>query len=326
MLCDPGDVVLIEDRSYPTAMETLKPMKLSAFPVRIDHGGIVVEELASVLEKWEGKLPKCIYTMPTGQNPTGVTMSLERRKSFYAVCQKYDIIIIEDDPYYFLQLGEPSAKGPDGEFSASNLLKGLIPSLLSLDTDGRVIRFDSFSKVMVPGSRTGSITSNKTFVERIIRHNEVNIQSASGFSQLILYSILSRWTHDGYLQWLEKIRLEYTRRRDALMAAFDKYLPKDLCSWNRPNSGMFLWIDVNLAAFPRPAGLTDEEFAADFEARAFEKAVENNVLLAKGQWFIVPPSSMLKHAGFRATYAAASDEQMILAAQRLAQTLRDLLV
>jgi len=94
-------------------------------------------------------------------------------------------------------------------------LKALIPTYLSMDIDGRVMRMDSFSKVIAPGTRVGWITASKQIVERFIRHNECSNQNPSGISQLILYKLLDEsWGHDGYLQWLINLRLQYTKRRD----------------------------------------------------------------------------------------------------------------
>ncbi|ODV64113.1 PLP-dependent aminotransferase family protein [Ascoidea rubescens DSM 1968] len=325
-ICNQNDTILIEEQTYPTALETAIPFKLNVVPVALDSGGIVAEKLDNLLTNWHLSSksipkPKLIYTMPTGQNPTGITMSLERRKQFYRVCQKHDILIVEDEPYYFLQLGSPVK----GEFTSENFTKNLVPSLLSLDTDGRVVRLDSFSKVMLPGSRTSWVTANEIFVERILRQNEVNIQTASGISQLIIYTILTKWGDLGYLKWLEKIRLLYTSRRDSLMKSFEKYLPKDLCSWNCPASGMFLWIKIDIEKFPKPSkDFSEEQWASIFEEKVYEKTIDNNVILAKGGWFIVPPSEKLKTAGFRATYASATVEDMNKAAERLAKTLIDL--
>jgi aromatic amino acid aminotransferase I len=110
-----------------------------------------------------------------------------------------------------------------------------------MDVDGRVLRMDSFSKVVVPGSRLGWVTASEQIVERFIRHAEVANQGPSGFSQVILHKLLDeRWGHEGYLRWLMNLRMEYTKRRDVMVAACEEFLPREVVSWNTPQAGMFV--------------------------------------------------------------------------------------
>ncbi len=103
------------------------------------------------------------------------------------------------------------------------------------------MRMDSFSKVLVPGSRLGWITASEQMVERYIRHSEVCNQGPAGFSQVILHRLLDgHWGHEGYLRWLMNLRTEYTKRRDVILAACEDYLPAEIVSWNAPTAGMFV--------------------------------------------------------------------------------------
>ena len=132
---------------------------------------------------------------------------------------------------------------PDVPLPASHaeFLEALVPSLLSMDTDGRVMRMDSFSKVIAPGSRTGWITASEQIVERFVRHSEVSVQNPSGISQILLYKLLDEsWGHGGYLDWLINLRKEYTRRRDVILHACETHLPREVASWNPPAAGMFV--------------------------------------------------------------------------------------
>ena len=129
-----------------------------------------------------------------------------------------------------------------------SFLSTLIPSLLSMDIDGRVLRMDSFSKVLVPGSRLGWVTGSAQVIERYIRHAEVASQGPSGFSQVILWKLLDEtWGHEGYLRWLMELRMHYTRRRNMLLAACEEHLPREVVSWSPPAAGMF----VSGLAYPR---------------------------------------------------------------------------
>lgn len=225
----------------------------------MDGEGLLPEAMDEVLTNWDAKSrgarkPFLLYTVPSGQNPTGATQGTERRKAIYKVAQKHDVYIIEDEPYYFLQM-QPytGANSPSVPPPASNeeFLKALVPTYLSMDIDGRVMRMDSFSKVIAPGTRVGWITASEQIVERFIRHNECSNQNPSGISQVVLYKLLDEsWGHDGYLKWLINLRLQYTERRDVILAACGKYLPKDIVTWDPPAAGMF--VSYSSALHPRP--------------------------------------------------------------------------
>jgi aromatic amino acid aminotransferase I len=249
MFCERGDYVLSEEYTFASAVETAAPLGVKFLGVKMDSEGLLPESLDEILSNWDVKerkarKPFLLYTVPTGQNPTGATQGVERRKAVYKVAQKHDVYIIEDEPYYFLQMqpytgaGAPPVPPPANH---EEFLKALAPTYLSIDVDGRVMRMDSFSKVIAPGTRVGWITASEQIVERFIRHNETSIQNPSGLSQMVLYKLLDEgWGHGGYLDWLIDLRLAYTKRRDGLLAACEKFLPTDLISWNPPAAGMFV--------------------------------------------------------------------------------------
>ncbi|KAK4185536.1 PLP-dependent transferase, partial [Podospora australis] len=238
------DSILTEEFSFSTALETATPLGVKVFGVKIDEEGLIPQDMDRLLTNWDetssgARKPHLLYTVPSGQNPTGATQSEQRRREIYNVCQKHDLFIIEDEPYYYLQMPSSRSPSPVPE-TPEQFVESLIPTILSMDTDGRVLRMDSFSKVVVPGSRLGWITASAQIVERYIRHAEVANQGPSGFSQVILHKLLDEtWGHDGYLRWLMNLRGEYTKRRDTLLAACEKYLPKEVVSWGVPKAGMF---------------------------------------------------------------------------------------
>ncbi|KAG8504611.1 Kynurenine/alpha-aminoadipate aminotransferase, mitochondrial [Galemys pyrenaicus] len=163
----------------------LQPLGCNILNISSDEYGIVPESLKDILSKWKPEdakdpkknTPKLLYTVPNGSNPTGNSLSSNRKKEIYEVfsktvvcgqlARKYDFLIIEDDPYYFLQFNKPWA-----------------PTFLSMDVDGRVIRADSFSKVLSSGLRIGFITGPKPFIERIILHTQVSSMHPSTFTQV----------------------------------------------------------------------------------------------------------------------------------------------
>jgi aromatic amino acid aminotransferase I len=249
MLCERGDYILAEQYTFSSAVETALPMGVKFLGIKMDDQGMIPEVLDEILSNWDfnvqgARKPFVLYTVPSGQNPTGATQGVARRRAIYKVAQKHDIYILEDEPYYFLQMQPYTGQNaPDVPPPASNeeFLRSLVPTFLSMDIDGRVMRMDSFSKVIAPGTRCGWITASEQIVERFVRANETSVQNPSGLSQMVLFKMLDEhWGHDGYLKWLINLRMEYTSRRDILLAACEKYLPRELVSWNPPAAGMFV--------------------------------------------------------------------------------------
>lgn len=251
MFSQRGDVVLTEDYTFATAVETAAPMGVRMVGVGLDNEGLLPESLDDILSNWDeaargARKPFLLYTVPTGQNPTGATQSEQRRREVYKVAQKHDLYILEDEPYYFLQMQPytgPDSPGVPPPKTHAEFLKSLVPSFLSMDTDGRVMRMDSFSKVVAPGARVGWITASQQIVDRFMKHIDVSTQAPSGISQLVLFKLLDEhWGHAGFLDWLVHIRMEYTQRRDVMLGACEKYLPKEVMSWKPPMAGMFVSI------------------------------------------------------------------------------------
>lgn len=251
MFCDKarGDSIITDEYAFSTALETAEPLGIKTFGVKIDKEGLIPESMDELLSNWDEKArgarrPHVVYTVPSGQNPTGTTMSAARRRAVYEVCQKHDVYIIEDEPYYYLQMqpytGRDAPAVPPPA-TTEEFLDSLIPSLLSMDVDGRVLRMDSFSKVVIPGSRMGWVTGSEQIIERYQRHAEVASQGPAGISQIIVWKLLDdTWGHEGYLRWLMNLRLEYTQRRNNLLAACEDFLPTEVVSWNPPAAGMFV--------------------------------------------------------------------------------------
>ncbi|KAI1433765.1 putative L-kynurenine/alpha-aminoadipate aminotransferase [Xylaria sp. CBS 124048] len=337
MFCDRNrrDAVLTEEYSFSTALETITPMGIKVFGVGIDEEGLLPKELDAILSGWDEEVrgarkPTVLYTVPSGQNPTSTTMGLQRRRDVYEVCRKHDVFIFEDEPYYYLQMPpyDPAKSTGTGAVDGSALspespeefLKSLVPTLLSIDVDGRVLRMDSFSKVTVPGSRMGWVTGSSQVIERFIRHNECSSQGPAGISQVLLYKLLDEtWGHEGYLRWLMRLRSEYAGRRDALLDACEKHLPKDLVQWTPPTTGMFLWLRVDHTRHPS-AG---KKSILEIEAAIFESCIERGVLVCPGSWFLaggedVEPSGLC----FRTTFAAASHDNMDVAIERFGEAVR----
>ena len=329
MFCTRGDYIISEEYTFSAAVESAAPMGIRFAGIRMDEQGLLPDDLDHVLAHWDpssrhgARKPRVLYTVPTGQNPTGATQGAARRRQIYRVCQKHDIYIFEDEPYYFLQMppynGASSTPSPPPP-SHDAFLRGLDPSYLRMDVDGRVLRMDSFSKVIAPGARVGWITASEQVVERYRMHADVSTQSPSGVSQLLLFKLLDEhWGHAGYLDWLLHIRREYTARRDAIVAACDRYLPRDLVSWDPPMAGMFHWLRVRWQRHP----LAGRSSVAEIEEAIFLKVIEHGALVMRGSWFRAEPQAEHEDMFFRATYAAAPAEKITEAIRRFGEALRE---
>ncbi|KAF2106581.1 aromatic amino acid aminotransferase 1 [Lophiotrema nucula] len=240
--------LLTEQYCYMNAVQTARPRGLNIVPVVIDDEGMVATGkggLEDVLDNWDfskGRRPHLMYTVTIGQNPTSGTLSVARRKEIYTLCVKYDIIIIEDDPYWYLQFPTSSpttALAPKPAVSSGfPFLDSLIPSYLSVDYQGRVVRLDTFSKTVAPGCRLGWITAQPALVERILRITETSTQQPSGFVQSMIAELImgpqssddpgrggaadgSGWKVDGWVRWLEGLRGNYERRMNIMCDALD---------------------------------------------------------------------------------------------------------
>ncbi|KAF4628817.1 hypothetical protein G7Y89_g9336 [Cudoniella acicularis] len=329
IFCERGDYVLSEEYTFASAVETALPLGIKFVGIKMDAEGLLAEDMDELLTNWDAQArgsrkPRVLYTVPSGQNPTGATQSKSRRHAIYKVAQKHDIYILEDEPYYFLQMQPytgPNAPPVPPPASNDEFLKALIPTYLSMDTDGRVLRMDSFSKVIAPGTRVGWITASEQIIERYVRHNECSVQNPSGISQLVLYKLLDEsWGHGGYLQWLINLRLEYTKRRDVLLTACEKYLPKEIVSWDPPAAGMFLWLKINWTLHPA----SSSKSITAIEEEIFLAAIAQGVLVSRGSWFSADRSDFTPtDMFFRATFAAATGEKMAEAIERFGVAVRE---
>lgn len=239
--------LLCESYAYMGAILTAKSRGFNIVPVEIDNGGMMAEGpggLEDVLENWDlskGRRPHMMYTVTIGQNPTGTTLSVERRTALYAICVRYDIILVEDDPYWYLQYPSSSSSSVaprPTKTSGFDFIDSLIPSYLSVDYQGRVVRLDTFSKTVAPGCRLGWITAQPVLVERILRITETSTQQPSGFVQSIISEMImgpqsssdpgkggaadgSGWKVDGWVRWLEGLRGNYERRMQTMCDVLD---------------------------------------------------------------------------------------------------------
>ncbi|KAK7039228.1 hypothetical protein VNI00_010133 [Paramarasmius palmivorus] len=326
LLCEPRDYILVEQYTYPSSQALWAPLGCRGVPVPMDKDGIIPEELENILRDWDedergGKKPSLLYTVPVGQNPTGATLPLERKKAIYEICVQYDIVICEDDPYYFLQLptyAPPHDRSQEetAAVTLNELVQTLVPTFSSLDRQGRVIRLETFSKTLGPGNRLGYFVCNPLFAERLLRATEVMTQTPSGWSQMIIEELLATWGHEGYLRWLTGLRYSYAIRRDWMCDILAEHFdvvgaPKDmtndvvalpqghaadgarddiapLFSFTYPKAGMFLWIKLDLNHNPvyqrmKANGIVNAEEI--WEQEFWMEMIKSKVLLTPGSYY-----------------------------------------
>nr|CAB3219594.1 kynurenine/alpha-aminoadipate aminotransferase, mitochondrial-like [Phallusia mammillata] len=296
MLVQPGDNVVLDDPCYAGTLAMLRPMGCKLLPIETDKHGMISESLLDLMQRWtpddakdpNSKIPKVLYTIPNGGNPTGATATLKRKQEIYKIAQMYDMVIIEDDPYFFLTYEK------------------LTPSYQSLDVDGRVIRSDSMSKVMSSGLRVGWISGANSFIQRLILHQQVSTLHTSTLIQMMLSKLLDQWGIEGFRNHVEQIQTFYKQQRDICIQYADKWL-KGLAEWNEPEGGMFLWMKL--------IGIEDTTKLIQ------EKAMEKKVLLLPGSVFNVEEGKASSYC--RVSFSFASDEKMDEAFRRLAALLEE---
>ncbi|KAI8078662.1 pyridoxal phosphate-dependent transferase [Halteromyces radiatus] len=296
MMINPGDAVLVEDPSYTGALAFLDTQPCDVVGVPTDTSGMIPEAFESLLANWpasnpHGKKdqprPKVLYTTPTGGNPSGVTISEERRKQMYDICHKYDIMILEDDAYYYLQFGNKR-----------------VPSYFSMDVDGRVLRCDSMSKILSSGLRIGWVTGPKVMIERINMHTMASNLQPSGVSQLLAFELLQKWGHDGFMEHVGKVSDFYREKRDLFVDSLNKYM-KGRAEWVIPEAGMFVWVKLL-------GGITDS-----FDL-VMNKALKRRVLAIPGVAF-KPMGDKTPY--IRLSFSNVVKEDMDEALRRLAEVI-----
>nr|CAI5826667.1 unnamed protein product [Callosobruchus analis] len=297
MIVQEGDSVLVQNPLYTGTEIILKPYKVNLIGVEQDKYGIIPKKLVDALENCKakyteeggGKMPKALYINPTGSNPTGITMSTERKKEIYKICCKYNIIILEDDAYFFLHFLD---KQP--------------VSFLSLDTEGRVIRFDSMSKVLSSGLRLGWLTGPKQLVHYIELHVQSSILHSSTLSQVLVESLLQQWGTSGLLAHFDSVRAFYKARCDFTLASMNRHL-KGLCDWEVPTGGMFVWIKVH--------------GVSDVYDMLMTRGLKKHITFVPGHAFMADPTRACNY--IRASFSKAPLKQIDRAMKLLADLIRE---
>ena len=244
-LINPGDVILCESPTFLGAIQAMREYNARLVAMPTDSEGVIVEEAERLIREHH---PKMMYVIPTFQNPTGITLSLERRKALAALAAKYGVVIAEDDPYRDLRYsGTP------------------LPSIQSFDEEGWVVYMSSFSKYVAPGMRLGAAVANPTLLRKMV----IGKQSADVHSPLLIQAIIDAYLRKGLMpDHLRRICGDYKRQLDAMLDGF-KYFPEGT-KHTVPEGGLFVWAEL-------PEGVDG--------LKVFNAAVEAGVAFVPGTYF-----------------------------------------
>ncbi|PSL41839.1 2-aminoadipate transaminase [Planomicrobium soli] len=221
LLLDEGDTIICESPTYLAAINAFKTYDANFVEVEMDEDGMIME----ILEKrlMENPHAKFIYTIPDFQNPSGRTLSLERRKRMIKLAKQYDMIILEDNPYGAIRFsGTP------------------IPPIKQFDTDGRVIYLSTFSKIFAPGLRLGWICADTVFIEKYIGLKESADMHSDGFAQRLTAKYMEQNDIDAHIETIKEV---YKERCAVMIDCIEQFFPKSV-SFVKPEGGLFLWVEL----------------------------------------------------------------------------------
>ncbi len=284
VFCSEGDIVVCENPSFIGALNAFRSLGARLMGVPLCENGIDTAALEKILS--ENERVKLLYTIPSFQNPSGITSTLENRRAVYELARRYDIIIIEDNPY-----GDLRFTGED------------VPTYKSFDSDGRVVYCGSFSKILSAGIRIGTLTANKEIVSKIVVAKQVEDVHTNVFFQMVTAKFIKECDLDKHIL---KIRELYRHKATVMLEALDRYMPKDV-SYTRPEGGIFLWCTL-------PEGIRLSDFVS--------LAAEKNVFVVPGTAFLPDESEPTR--SFRLNYSMPSDSEIDKGIRLLAETVSEL--
>ena len=282
LFLDPGDVVLCESPSYLGALNAFNAYQPVFKEVPTDGEGIIPEELDKIL----ASTPKCkfIYVIPDFQNPTGICWSLERRKKFIEVINKYDLPVFEDNPY-----GELRYRGES------------VPTLKSMDTKGLVSFLGTFSKIFCPGLRLGWIAGPHAIVEKFVMIKQSADLHTSNFDQGVADAYMDTYDLDAHVKEIVEL---YGHRRDLILKTMEEEFPEGV-EFTRPDGGLFLWVTV-------PEGVSAR--------KVFDKCIEQKVAAVIGDAFY--PNDKTDRS-MRVNYSCMPDDKIVEGVKRMAKAIKE---
>lgn len=282
-----GDKIIVENPSFIGSLNAFRSYECQLVGVDVDSDGMNMDKLEVALEA--NPDAKLLYTIPTFQNPTGTTMPLEKRKRLLELAAKYNVLIIEDNPY-----GDLRFSGED------------VATVKSLDTDGRVIYCGSFSKILSPGMRLGYIIGPAQLLEKVEMLKQVNDVHTPMLTQLMCVEFMKKYNIDKYI---EKNRQLYGKKCRIMLDTMEQTFPKGKVEWTVPEGGIFLWCTC-----PGLEGDISDVVNA---------CLEKKVAIVPGSNFAIDQS--LPSNQFRLNYSSVSPEKIEEGVRRLGAVLTEIL-
>ena len=278
VMLNTGDSVIVEEPSFIGVLNSFRTYGANLIGVPVLSDGMDVDRVEKILS--ENSNVKILYTIPTFQNPSGITMSIEKRKKLIEICKKHKVVIFEDNPY-----GELRYSGES------------LPTIKSLDNDDVVMYFGSFSKILSPGMRVGFVHGMTEIIEKLVVAKQVNDVHTGMINQMIVDKWIETCDVDAHI----KNSCEaYKKKCELMLSEMDKKFPKCV-EYTRPEGGIFIWctmpegydsnevvkicVDKKVAFVPGPTFMTDIEkvsssFRLNFSTMPDEKIVEGIGILA----------------------------------------------
>lgn len=284
-MCDEGDTVIVEEPSFIGALNAFRSNGAKLVGIPMEDDGIDLGKLEDAMKN--NPRAKILYLIPTFQNPSGTCMSLEKRKKVYDLAKKYNIIILEDNPY-----GELRFAGEE------------IPTIKSFDEDGYVVYSGSYSKVLSAGMRIGFICGPEAIVQKMVVAKQVEDVHTNIFFQMLCHRYIAECDMDKHVADIRKL---YKHKCDLMLSELDKKMPKCV-RYTRPEGGLFLWCTL-------PDNISQPDFV--------KAAMAKKVAVVPGQTFNSDPNSPSQ--SFRLNYSTPSDEQIVEGIDRLAETVNSML-
>jgi 2-aminoadipate transaminase len=290
VLFDPGDVVLMELPSYTGAITAFRTAGAELIGVRQDADGVNLDHLDATLARLRsaGRVVKALYVVPNFQNPTGLLMSLEKRRAALAWAGRRDLLILEDDPYrdlYFTDITEEAETRP----------------IAADDADGRVVYLSSFSKTLAPGLRVGWVLAPEAITAKLELLKQADDLSSGVFDQRLVHAACARGLLSSHLP---DLRAHYQRKRDVMSRALTAAMGGRL-SWAPPRGGFFLWAALS-------GGVTAEDLLTAARGRG--------VIFVVGSAFFVDGSG---HQFLRLSFSAPPPDRIEEGVRRLALAVED---
>lgn len=269
-LCNEGDTVLCESPSFIGSLNAFRSYGLKLCGIPMQDDGMDLDALEQAMKR--EKRARFLYTIPNFQNPSGITMSMEKRRQVYELAKRYGILILEDNPY------------GDIRFAGEH-----IPAIKSLDEEGIVIYVGSFSKVLSPGMRVGYAIAPAPIIAKMTVCKQTSDVHTNIWSQMVAYEFMTGYDYEAHLGRIRKI---YEHKAGLMMDCFDRELG-DRLTCNRVEGGLFLWPTL-------PEGIDMPAFC--------KEAVQHKVAVVPGNAFLMDEEEPCQ--SFRINFSTPTDEQL----------------